>query len=554
MYAYKNYTDNSGSFGLKDGMFSFSLKPVGNNANTAPMPEGSTGTGSDRTASFINYGTEIILGQMTYTQEMAGNTYTYEISENIPTGAVDNGNGTFTLGQMTYDGTKYQVHVSVSLDGDKVVAVPDYSSTTGYPEFKNVYTPSDVVLEADTALAGEKTLTGRDMKAGESFKFTIEAADNITKQAITDGIVILSDTEASVSGGKDGEAVSFDFGKTTFKKAGVYSFEVKENAGNAGGVTYDSHTCYITVTVVSENGVLSATTTYNNGAGTEDNSKAVFENTYVADKFEGMPINLNGTKHFTGQSLEANEFFFTIEAVDDAPLGDTVTMVPNAAGTDTDGDGTYSGNIELLKNITYTKAGVYTYIIKENVPTEQRKGVSYDVTEYTVSINVTDNGEGKLVASAPVITTAGGTADSVDFTNTYVPEKAIYVPYSFTKVLEGNRPKALEANEFYFIKALDKVNSTNTDGIRFVDDDDNDGVVRVGNLADGTIQFGNVEFTKPGTYIVTIREEIPDSIPAGMVYDTHVVTSTFVVSDDQNGNLNVIRTDSVYGRQFVNKY
>ncbi len=560
----KNYTDHSGSNPLTDGKFQFELKPVGTNAAAAPMPVNAATTG-DREIIVGNINKGAAFGDMTFTQEMIGQTFTYEISEVIPSGAHANGDGTYTLDGMTYDGSVHTVTVVVSLDGENVVATVTYEDGTQYASFTNEYTPDEIVLESETALKGTKTLNGRNMKGEETFEFIL-TADHTTAQAIEDGIVTISTDKATVTGGVDGQAVPFDFGKMTFTKVGVYTFTITETAGNAGGVTYDSHTCTVTVTVESVNGKLEATVTYNNGTGATDNSQAVFTNTYAADEYEGMPINLDGTKNFTGQSLEAGEFFFTIEAVEKAPLGDTVTFVSNNEGIDDDGDGTYTATVPLLKNITYTEAGTYVYKIKENIPSTPRKGVTYDTTEYVVTVSVIDDGNGKLVAQTPVIHKTGETTatNSVTFVNSYKPEKAVYVPFALTKVLNGNRPNDLEANEFYFIKEV--VSATYADGIRFLDDTDNDGVVKVGNRADadadgdgiymGTVQFGNVEFTKAGTYVVEIREEIPadSEKAAGITYDTHVLRSTFRVTDDQNGNLTVVRTDSINGRQFTNTY
>ena len=53
---------------------------------------------------------------------------------------------------------------------------------------------------------------------------------------------------------KNGEAKDFRFGNVTFRKEGVYRFDITEKVPGtpAGGVTYDRHAAKVTVTVTDD--------------------------------------------------------------------------------------------------------------------------------------------------------------------------------------------------------------------------------------------------------------------------------------------------------------
>lgn len=548
--ATKVYTDNSGQKSLLDDMFKFQMRPIGDNAVQAPMPEGTVGVSSDRVIYVNNIADTIAFKQVKFTQDLAGQIFTYEITE-----VNENKPG------MTYDSTVYTVSVEVSLgtdkeDGTAVVIVTPTILKNGVKTdkiiFENSYTPTPVSLteESNTAIHGTKTLNGRDMKDNESFDFTLVAADDTTKKAIDDNVVVINNA-VSVSGGKNGVATGFNFGEATFMKPGTYTFNVKETANNAGGVTYDKHTCIVTVVVTDNNGKLEAAVTYNNGTGSQDNSQAVFTNTYNSVFDETTSVTLNGKKTLIGKELNAGEFYFTVEAQNNAPMGDSFETNRNEDGID-NGNSSYTGNISLLKNITYDKAGTYEYIIKEQIPSAKRIGITYDETVYKVTVEVIDDLNGNLKANAPVIEKIidENTVEKVkgiEFNNTYEPLSTTVTPLKITKVLSGDRNQGLKENEFNF--EMELVSANPTDGVQLPTNK------ITSNATDGTVQFENITFTKVGEYVIRFKEVIPDDAnkAAGITYDDHVIESTFKVTDN-NGQLVVTRTGTTGDRIFTNVY
>lgn len=252
---------------LEAGEFTFSLTLASSNTVVSTATNAADGT--------------VTFDERTYTT--AGERIYYITEEN---------GGKNTIG---YDKTTYKVKVNVVDDGaGKLSAQVTYydaqgAETSEPPTFKNTFTP----LATDTvSIDGEKLLTGRDAFGGETFGFTLTAADDGTKALLDDGAVTKKDgtalgadeeLKADVSGAKDGVGVPFSFDVLTFSKAGTYAFTMKETVpGNkAAGLEYDTSTWTVTVTVAGEddNGKklekLQATVAYaKNGVVVSDATKA----------------------------------------------------------------------------------------------------------------------------------------------------------------------------------------------------------------------------------------------------------------------------------------
>lgn len=496
----------------------------------------------------------VIFGKMTFTQDMIGNTYGYKITEKLPQG-VDENNP--TQNGVTYDTSEKIVKVTVtrSNEGGEEHVVATVTPNDGTAEaaknftFTNTYEPSSITIGEDTddAITVQKTFTGRTWNDSDTFEYTLEALDGAPEPA--DG------TTLSIGKPASGASNTAAFGDITFEKEGVYKYEITETKGTLGGVDYDEHAATVTVTVTEDTatGTLSADVSYDNSAAENDSDKAVqdasaFTNTYKAVFDADTTVNLNGTKELTGKTLTDSAFYFIVDPQETAsgghaPTGESVAWNPNKA----------DGSIQLLKNITYTEAGEYVYIIKEQIPSNKALGMTYDESEYRVTVTVTDDQQGNLTASEPKIEKkeAGAAdyteADAVVFENSYEPLSGTYTPLKITKVLSGARNTALAAGEFSFEMSVDSANPE--DGITLPQQ------TTVENAADGTVQFGNITFTKPGTYVVQVKEVVPadgDKV-AGVTYDDHVIKSTFTVTD-VDGQLTVNRTSSTGSQTFTNTY
>ncbi len=379
---------------------------------------------------------------------------------------------------VTYDETVYEITVEVTDDGNGklVTKVTGADSIT----FTNKYKATG----AEIIFSGNKELTGRPLKAGE-FSFTLVGAD--------DGV---NETVQNDANG------NFVFHTVKYETAGEYNYTISEVKGNLGGVTYDSKVYNVKVVVTDDgNGKLVAKI--------QDPTPVVFKNTYSSEK---TSVQIGGNKILTGRNLTAGEFNFTI-------IGNGINKTVS-----NDASGSFTFPV-----IEYTAVGTYTYVVSEVKGT--LPGVKYDETVYTVTVNVTDDGSGKLIAEV-------SGANSIVFTNAYnaAPDS---ISFAGIKNLEG---KPLAANEFSFILI-----DTQTGAV----------IETVTNDANGNFSFSALTFTTAGVYTYRIEETI--GTRPEISYDTNVYNITVTVTD-QNGVLKCTAaiTDStganVNNIVFNNKY
>lgn len=277
-------------------------------------------------------------------------------------------------GTITYSDAVLDVKVSVTDDGSGQLTATA-NKTAADLTFTNTYTPT-----ATTAtITGTKALTGRDLAEGE-FSFDLKDADGNVVQ--------------TVQNGADG---TFGFAPLQLDKVGTYVYTVSERAGaTANGVTYDTtvFTATVTVTENAETHALEAQVAYSTGGKAAD--AVAFSNSYAPAATE---VKLGASKVLSGKDLKEGQFSFQLKDAD----GKVLQTAKNAA------DGTVG-----FKAISYDKPGTYGYSISE--VNDAQKNVTYDAAEHQVTVTVTDDGAGHLVAT---VTYDGDVAPV--FKNTYTP-------------------------------------------------------------------------------------------------------------------------------------
>lgn len=551
--AQKDYTDLSGGNPLTYNMFSFRLTRV---TPDAPMPANAVG---DTAETANSQDGEVIFGNISYDVDDVG-SYIYRVQEVLPAGA-DAGNS-YTLDGMQYDPAAYYAKVDVSVDNSsgsaKIVTSitwwtnedctqPADTNDEGRVTFTNVYDPED----AAATVGGTKTLTGRDMYDGEEFTFSLAAGNQATKSALTSDAVILGgdrDAEsltASVAGGKNGNASSFSFDEITFSRTGRYVFTVKENIPDplAGGMTYDRHTCTVTINVTNENGKLTASApVYSGGA------VAAFENRYASSGTYG---GLRVSKTLVGRDMNAGEFEFTIE-----PKTDSDKPVPDSDKSFSN-KGMLNGETDVMTKLQSLQfdqndAGkTYTYVIRETLPEDddsqtagiQKSGVTYDQSVYEAAITVTDDNNGGVTADTVITKVKNADGTSADETVTTAAFVNSYKAKS-TSVTDVNIEKTLEDHEwedsYQFKFTIEAVSAPA--GVTAPMPVDGEGSpvteVTVGKPESGSTAkfgFGTFSFDTAGEYVYKIKE-VKGDIP-GVVYATNEVTLRITVTDNLQGGL-----------------
>ena len=277
-------------------------------------------------------------------------------------------------GTITYSDAVLDVTVSATDDGSGQLTATA-NKTAADLTFTNTYTPT-----ATTAtITGTKALTGRDLAKGE-FSFDLKDADGNVVQ--------------TVQNGADG---TFGFAPLQLDKVGTYVYTVSERAGaTANGVTYDTtvFTATVTVTENAETHALETQVAYSKGGKAAD--AVAFSNSYAPAATE---VKLGASKVLSGKDLKEGQFSFQLKDAD----GKVLQTAKNAA------DGTVG-----FEAISYDKPGTYAYSISE--VDDGQKNVTYDAAEHRVTVTVTDDGAGHLVAT---VTYDGDVAPV--FKNTYTP-------------------------------------------------------------------------------------------------------------------------------------
>ena len=278
-------------------------------------------------------------------------------------------------GTITYSDAVLDVTVNVTDDGGSGQLTATASKAAADLTFTNTYTPT-----ATTAtITGTKALTGRDLAEGE-FSFDLKDADGNVVQTVQNGV--------------DG---TFGFAPLQLDKVGTYVYTVSEQAGaTANGVTYDTtvFTATVTVTENAETHALEAQVAYSKGGKAAD--AVAFSNSYAPAATE---VKLGASKVLSGEDLKEGQFSFQLKDAD----GKVLQTAKNAA------DGTVG-----FEAISYDKPGTYAYSISE--VDDGQKNVTYDAAEHRVTVTVTDDGAGHLVAT---VTYDGAVAPV--FKNTYTP-------------------------------------------------------------------------------------------------------------------------------------
>jgi len=379
-----------------------------------------------------------------------------------------------------YDNKTINAEVTVTdVFGEKFASVK-YDNKV----FVNSYSakPTTATIEAI------KVLKGRALEA-DKYEFELKEGDTVvgTAKNKADGSVVFPAIE--------------------YTAAGPHTYTITEKAGNEPGVTYDTASHTVTVDVVD------------NGQGqfeaTVPADKPVFTNTYTKPAPAADTITIEATKTLVGKELEAGKYEFELKEGDKV-----IGTATNAA----------DGKV-VFPSITYTEAGTHTYTVAEKAGNEEN--VTYDTTVHTVTVEVADNGQGKLVSTI--------TGNKPAFVNKYTaptppPTPNPQQPTPATATIQANKVltgKELKDGQFEF-ELTYQGNVVDT----------------AKNKADGSVTFKSQSFTSPGKYEYTITEKAGNE--AGVTYDKKVHTVTVEVAYDTNGKL--VATVTGNGPTFTNTY
>ena len=334
-------------------------------------------------------------------------------------------NGGTTSKGITYSDAKYTIETTITDNGDGTLKAEHVLKDPEAATFKNTYsvTPLDAELDFDLS----KVISGREWTDGDEFSFTITAPDGAPLP--DPATVTVSKHDA-----KDGIA-AIKFGKIRYTAAGTYKYEIRENAGNAAGMTYDGHVATAEVTVTENGeGVLTANVT--------KKESGRFTNTYRTELDYAAAGGLKLSKYLDGRPMTEGQFTFTVTPADDASAR-ALGLLPGANSFKSPAAAEATvGLIDILAGheviFTQDDAGkTFTYTVAEK--NDGQPGYTYDDAVRTVTIAIADDTAGTLTATTTVSGGPEGTHETVHKSGENKVEKAL-VPFHNSYSATTNTP------------------------------------------------------------------------------------------------------------------
>ena len=321
--------------------------------------------------------------------------------------------GTISKG-VTYSDAEYTIETTITDNGDGTLSATHVLKDVKEATFENTYSVTPLETEVDFDLS--KAIDGRDWTDADKFSFTITAAEGTP---LPDPATVTVNKKDA----KDGIA-AINFGKIRYTAAGTYKYEIRENAGNAAGMTYDGHVATAEVTVTDNGkGVLTANVTK------KENGR--FTNKYHTELNYTAAGGLKLSKTLSGRPMTEGQFTFTVTPADAASanalgLHEGANVYKSPAAT----EGTV-GLIDILAGheVKFTQADAgktFKYTVAET--NDHKPGYTYDDAVRTVTIAVTDDGAGTITATTTVSGGPEGTHETIHKSGENKVESAL-VPF-----------------------------------------------------------------------------------------------------------------------------
>lgn len=413
--------------------------------------------------------------------------YVFTIQEQIPNGGKKDG--------ITYDSQIHEIVVDVTNDGSGVYTVNLKSADT--LTFVNTY-----AVESGTSVVinGEKAVKDMVLE-DDDFTFELYTA-NENFEVSGDPI-----TKTNQNGG-----FAFDLGYEPSDIGQTFYYVLREqNYGDIiDGVAYDRAQYHITVSV-EDDGVGGAMATKTIVKDSTEVQEIKFVNEYAVRT--GASIEIIGTKELSGRDINDGEFTFELLAADaNFVPGDVVTSATNKAD-------------EFKITVNYLPGDVnqtFNYVLREKYAGEKVDGVTYDNTEYQVTVTLQDNGMGGMTA-VKTVKKGNDDAGTVAFTNAYSTTQAT-AAIPVYKTLTG---RTLKANEFTFKLFA-------SDSSYAYDKDQALQIIR--NTADGKFHFAELTFDTAGTYYYVVIEDTSVAVDK-VTFDESIYLVKLVVKDNGKGAL-----------------
>lgn len=539
--------------------FTFEIDGLRNTATgeTAPEPAQTTVTVTDETSNHT-----AAFGDITFTKP---GEYLYAITEDNDTNPIDG---------IDYSAARYRAIVTVTDNGtgdlvvDSVTIEQRQNDDGGVPAQQPTITNNTVVFtnnydvnNGTTNIDGIKNYTdttGGNPIDDDKFTFQLKAVGGFDTAAGSTGVYTIDAADVPMPAGADANhAVTttntgHGFGFPTVSYDGndvgkTFVYEVTELAGTETGMKYDTTTKHIVQVAVSE-----GEDPENPGqmviVATPDMTpqQVVFTNTYdPTDASLDGENAIHGIKNLTGRSmLEGETFYFQL-----TQTGGPVTVLAQPETVTVNKDDMQSGSADFnFSDLKFSQVGTYTFTVNEvaadGAETADGSGLTYDKNICTVTVNVTDNKQGALVADVAYANQGHDEPDQAVFTNTYkasmdygakgaggikvtkqiLDRTMAEGDYTFTIAGEGEAASLVSDADASFTNTAAAV----------------DGTVTMDKLQNLT--FDQDDAGKTFTFIVDEADPAEGQAIAGVAYDKSQYKVEITVVDNGNGTMHTVTT------------
>lgn len=366
-----------------------------------------------------------------------------------------------------------------------------------------------------------KVLNGRPNGAWtdrDRYVADITPLDNAPKSAVPSTITFA-----------DNRTQTLQINSNAFPTDGVYRYQVKERKGDNAGVTYDSRTWILTVTVQDDLTTFKRHVTANAACDGVQSDTIQFTNTYAP---KDATVTLTAHKTFgNANNSHAKLTDFQFQLFDNEQAVGVPVQTVNAAE---DGTIRFQPLTFTASQLKGNKSKTFTYTVREI--RQSAGGVNYDSHMGMWQITVTDDMSGQLKAQ-----TRTNAAYPTTFTNTY-QAKPVSVQFRAHKTLADPDHTGIQpqAGQYEFTCVEDKTGGQV-------------GTVKT-NDQRGDVLFDTISYTKTGVYDYTLSEVQGDR--GGITYDATKHHVRVTVTDNGEGQLlaDVKYDDGTNIPEFTNTY
>lgn len=436
-----------------------------------------------------------------------------------------------------------------------------YSLTGDKPTFTNTYGASGTMT-----VSGTKILKNKSTIAENAYEFVL-TPDSTDAPVRTEAGLVSNKTLTATNDSRGQfkfDTLHYQLEDLDGANEKTFTYKIRENLDGTSnvvvngvttkvkdGVTYDTSEKTLKVTVKNQgNGQLLVTATLDGVpyAYTGNSSLLTFTNVFNASG----KLELSGKKTLTGRTLENKQFLFDVYDVSNSLQEKIETDQKPVTQAVNNESGDFKFEIAYtLEDIADLTKLTRVYLVKEH-DDGNHPGYTYDSTVYKVYVTLSEANGVITPTIVDIKVDENSVRDSLTnnvltFNNKY-SATGKFTPEISKRVYPNTRKQELEQSKFQFKMQGVKLDNnadfpTTEEGMKELNLDDATATT-VSNKADGTVDFGSIEYVVDGTHSDTLGKyvykisEVENSELKGYTF-AKPIYAFVTVSDPGTGKLDI---------------